>query len=140
MWRQLLALLLVCGSFCWSNGALAVTLQQRIEKFPRWSVATGLLTEGELTYPQWFAGEWTATSTLREQVAPMAPDVITPGFTRNQANIDRPYTFQVRFGSRTNNESPKITVDQFQDLEYSRSRSNSQRRTNCQCLLGQECG
>ncbi len=109
MWRKLIALLLV---FLWfTSNAEAATLQQRIDEFPRWSVATNLLTQGELTYPEWFAGEWTATSILREQVAPLAPQVITPGFERNWVNIDRPYTFQVRFGSTTTTVSPGITVN-----------------------------
>jgi hypothetical protein len=73
-------------------------------------LVTELHNAGELTYPQWFAGEWTATSILREQVAPLAPAILTPGFERNRANIDRPYSFQVRFGSTTNTVAQGITV------------------------------
>jgi hypothetical protein len=117
MWRKLIALLLVINNLWFTSNAEAVTLQQRIDEFPRWSVATDLLTQGELTYPQWFTGEWTATSILREQVAPLAPQVVTPGFERNRINIDRPYTFQVRFGSTTTTVSPGITVNQQQQEE-----------------------
>jgi hypothetical protein len=108
--RRLLMLLLVL-LLCWNDNALAATLQQRITDFPRWSLATNLLTEGELTYPQWFAGEWQATSILREQVAPLAPAVVTPGFDRNQSNIDRPYQFRVRFGSATTTVAAGIAVE-----------------------------
>jgi hypothetical protein len=112
MWRQCGVLLLVLSSFCWSNAAIAATLQQRIDAFPNWSIATGLHSAGELTYPQWFAGEWTATSILQEQVAPLAPTIVTPGFERNRASIDRPYIFQVRFGSASTTVASGITVDQ----------------------------
>jgi hypothetical protein len=108
--RWLMAIFLVLGSLWFAPDAMATSLPQRIAKFPQWSLATDLLREGDLTYPDWFAGEWTATSILREQVAPLAPDVVTPGFERNRVNIDRPYIFQVRFGSATNTVAPGITV------------------------------
>jgi hypothetical protein len=108
--RSLMTLLFVFGSFWFAPEAITVSLSQRIAEFPNWSLATGLVRAGDLTYPSWFAGEWTATSILREQVAPLAPDVVTPGFARNQVNIDRPYSFQVRFGSATNTVAPGITV------------------------------
>jgi hypothetical protein len=117
MWRQCWVLLLVLSSFCWTPEAMAATLEQRIKAFPTWSVATGLRSTGELTYPQWFAGEWTATSILREQVAPLAPAIVTPGFERNRASIDRPYIFQVRFGSTTTTVATGITVDQAQQSQ-----------------------
>jgi hypothetical protein len=108
--RWLLTLFLVLGNLWFAPDALATNLPQRIAEFPNWSLATGLIREGDLTYPDWFAGEWTATSILREQVAPLAPDVVTPGFERNKVNIDRPYNFQVRFGSTTNTIALGITV------------------------------
>jgi hypothetical protein len=108
--RWLMAIFLVLGNLWFAPDAMATSLPQRIAEFPRWSLATGLIREGDLTYPKWFAGEWTATSILREQVAPLAPDVVTPGFERNRVNIDRPYSFQVRFGSASNTVAPGITV------------------------------
>ncbi len=108
--RWLMAIFLVLGNLCFTPDAMAASLPQRIAEFPNWSLATNLIREGDLTYPEWFAGEWTATSVLREQVAPLAPDVVTPGFERNRVNIDRPYSFQVRFGSATNTVAPGITV------------------------------
>ena len=38
-----------------------------------------------------------ATSTLLEQVAPLAPDVVTPGFENNRQYIDKPIEFTVQF-------------------------------------------
>ncbi len=108
--RWLLTILLVLGNLWFASDALAASLPQHIAEFPHWSLATDLLREGDLTYPDWFAGEWTATSTLREQVAPLAPNVVTPGFEKNRVNINRPYSFQVRFGSSTNTVAPGITV------------------------------
>lgn len=105
----LMAIFLV-ASLWFAPEAMAISLPQRIAEFPHWSVATDLIREGDLTYPDWFAGEWTATSILREQVAPLAPGVVTPGFEKNRANIDRSYSFQVRFGSTTNTVAPGITV------------------------------
>jgi hypothetical protein len=108
--RWLMTFFLVLGSLWFSPDALANSLPQRIAEFPHWSLAKDLLRDGDLTYPDWFAGEWTATSILREQVAPLAPKVVTPGFERNRVNIDRSYSFQVRFGSATNTVAPGITV------------------------------
>jgi hypothetical protein len=108
--RWLMAIFLVLGNLWFAPDAIATSLPQRIAAFPSWSLATNLIREGDLTYPEWFAGEWTATSILREQVAPLAPDVVTPGFERNRVNIDQPYSFQVRFGSATNTVAPGITV------------------------------
>jgi hypothetical protein len=108
--RWLMGIFLVLGNLWFTPDAMATSLPQRIAAFPSWSLATGLIREGDLTYPEWFAGEWTATSILREQVAPLAPDVVTPGFERSRVNIDRPYSFQVRFGSATNTVAPGITV------------------------------
>lgn len=109
--RWLAGLFLILSSFWFAEGAMAASLPQRIAEFPRWSLVTEFHNTGELTYPQWFAGEWTATSILREQVAPLAPAILTPGFERNQVNIDRPYSFRVRFGSTTNTVAQGITVD-----------------------------
>jgi hypothetical protein len=108
--RWLLVLLLLLSNLCFVPAVLADSLARRIAEFPRWSAATNLIREGDLVYPDWFAGEWTATSILREQVAPAAPAVITPGFEQNKVNIDRPYVFRVRFGSAANTVARGVTV------------------------------
>ena len=54
--------------------------------------------KGDLYYPDWMAGTWKVTNILEEQVAPLAPDIVTPGFEDNQKYIGKPIVFPVRFG------------------------------------------
>lgn len=68
-------------------------------QYPHWHEPQLIEHQGELTYPEWFLGEWTATSTLLEQVAPLAPKIVTPGFEGNRKYLDRPISFPVRFKS-----------------------------------------
>jgi hypothetical protein len=78
--------------------ALAGKLSDRIDRFPNWNGAVQVTKhDGELTYPEWFRGQWLATSTLLEQIAPLAPDVVTPGFESNRKYINQPIEFTVQF-------------------------------------------
>jgi hypothetical protein len=80
------------------DNAFAATLSDRISQFPQWhSKPTVTVAKGDLFYPDWMAGTWQATSTLIEQVAPLAPNIVTPGFTDNQSYLDRSIQFQVKF-------------------------------------------
>jgi hypothetical protein len=102
LWVRLLqsifALLLLLGQVLAQGQALAGELQQRVAQFPQWQhKPTVRLSQNELTYPQWMAGTWTVTSTLVDMVAPLAPDVITPGFEGNRQFLHQPMTFRVRF-------------------------------------------
>jgi hypothetical protein len=81
-----------------SQGAIAGTLSQRMADFPQWQSPPQIgKLEGQLIYPEWFKGRWLATSTLLEQVAPLAPDLVTPGFDRNRTYLVRPIEFKVQF-------------------------------------------
>jgi hypothetical protein len=81
-----------------SQLAIAGTLSQRIADFPQWQSQPQIgKLEGQLIYPEWFKGRWLATSTLLEQIAPLAPDLVTPGFDRNRSYLDRPIEFKVQF-------------------------------------------
>jgi hypothetical protein len=81
-----------------SPSALAGKLSDRIDRFPNWDGAARVTRhDGELTYPEWFRGQWVATSTLLEQVAPLAPEVVTPGFESNRQYIGKPIEFTVQF-------------------------------------------
>ena len=78
--------------------AWAGDLSDRLQNFPHWqSPPKGSIAKGELIYPDWFEGSWTATSTLREAIAPLAPDIVTPGFEQNQESVGEPVIFTVRF-------------------------------------------
>ncbi len=104
-----------------SPSALAGKLSDRIDRFPNWTgVAQVARREGELTYPAWFQGRWLATSTLLEQIAPLAPDVVTPGFESNRQYIDKPIEFTVQFVP-----TRPAKVAKFSPLNLPRLKSNS---------------
>lgn len=99
--RQHLSLiLLVCLIlFGFNATALAGSLSDRLEEFPQWTSKPSVkLAKGDLEYPEWMAGTWNVASTLTEQIAPLAPDIVTPGFEDNQDYIDKAIAFSVRFG------------------------------------------
>jgi hypothetical protein len=103
-----------------SPSALAGKLSDRIDRFPNWAGAAQVTRhEGELSYPEWFEGRWQATSTLLEQIAPLAPDVVTPGFESNRQYIDKPIEFTVQF---VPNQPAKVA--KFSPLNLPRLKSN----------------
>lgn len=84
----------------YSPAAAAASLSERVEQFPQWTNKPSVkLAKGDLEYPEWMSGTWDVTSTLTEQFAPLAPDIVTPGFEGNQDYIDQAIAFQVRFGN-----------------------------------------
>lgn len=97
-WRLFWVLaLLLLWLFC-SGTAQAETLIERLALFPNWHEKPLVQpAKGDLIYPDWFAGDWTVTTTLVDMVAPLAPDVVTPGFESNRQFLDRPITFPVHF-------------------------------------------
>jgi hypothetical protein len=113
---KLLRLLSIAGLMIilvWTPGAAAatsLTLSERLQQFPTWPEVGALLTTGELTYPQWFEGEWLVTSLLTVRVAPLAPEIVSPGFEQTQQDLDRPYRFRVRYGSSTTAVTPGLEV------------------------------
>jgi hypothetical protein len=81
-----------------SQSAIAGALSDRIDRYPDWDTQLPVSHhEGELTYPEWFRGRWIATSTLLEQIAPLAPEIVTPGFESNRQYINKPIEFTVQF-------------------------------------------
>ena len=89
------AIAIWCGSI---QTSLAGELSDRLARYPDWNAQSKVaLHEGELSYPEWFRGRWMATSTLLEQVAPLAPEIVTPGFESNRQYIDKPIEFTVQF-------------------------------------------
>lgn len=82
----------------WPSFAAAGPLTDRIAAFPHWETKPPVQPyAGDLVYPDWFAGKWLLTSTLVDVVAPLAPEVTTPGFESNQRLLNEPVTCQVRF-------------------------------------------
>lgn len=97
-WRLIWVTALVLLWLLCSGVAQAGPLAERLEQFPRWDHRPPLETSrGDLAYPEWFAGEWRVTTTLLDRVAPLAPDVLTPGFESNRQFLNRPIEFSVRF-------------------------------------------
>jgi hypothetical protein len=89
--------LLVVLLFC-SGEAQAGQLADRLAQFPDWeSKPPVTAAEGDLVYPAWMEGTWQVTSTLVDQVAPLAPEVVTPGFESNRRYLNQPISFLVRF-------------------------------------------
>lgn len=94
---------------CWSGEAQAGQLADRLAQFPNWTSKPPVTSdEADLVYPEWMEGTWHVTSTLVEQVAPLAPDVVTPGFESNRRYLDRPVDFLVRFHTVNPSQSASL--------------------------------
>jgi hypothetical protein len=95
IWSFCLVVLLLFG---WSGNASAGELSQRLSNFPQWEKLTSVQpASGDLAYPQWMAGYWRVKSTLIDLAAPLAPDIVTPGFEANRKQLNQPISFLVRF-------------------------------------------
>lgn len=97
IWLGLLAIIwLTC-----SAQAAAETLTDRQQSFPNWqSKPTLRASEGDLVYPKWMAGDWRMTSTLIDMVAPLAPEIVTPGFEGNRQFLHKAIPAEIRFVSK----------------------------------------
>jgi hypothetical protein len=96
--RGILGLFLVLVFLLCAGEARAGQLADRLAQFPHWdSKPPVTAAEGDLVYPDWMEGTWMVTSTLVEQVAPLAPEVVTPGFEGNRRYLNEPINFLVRF-------------------------------------------
>lgn len=105
-WLRAIALLLpaLLGALFLAPTAIAGPLSERLATFPQWDTKPAELersTAGEdLVYPDWMAGTWQVTSTLVDLAAPLAPEIVTPGFEQNRDSLEQPVEFQVRFGGQ----------------------------------------
>ena len=96
--REILGLCLVLALLLLGGEAQAGPLADRLAQFPHWETQPPVTaTEGDLVYPDWMEGTWNVTSTLVDQVAPIAPEVVTPGFESNRRYLNQPVNFLVRF-------------------------------------------
>jgi hypothetical protein len=89
----LVLVLLVCG-----GEAEAGQLVDRLADFPHWESKPPVsAATGDLVYPAWMQGNWQVRSILVDQVAPLAPEVVTPGFESNRRHLNESISFAVRF-------------------------------------------
>ncbi|MEL6222932.1 MAG: DUF6816 family protein [Cyanobacteria bacterium J06627_8] len=96
----LLALWLIC-----SGATPFHPLSYRLAQYPNWKTKPPTETvNGDLLYPDWFEGTWRVSTTLIDAIAPLAPEVVTPGFDGNQDYLNQSVTFLARFV-----EPPEIT-------------------------------
>ncbi|MEH2381157.1 MAG: DUF6816 family protein [Nostoc sp.] len=96
--RKILIFWLVISFLLWTGEALAGELSERLANFPQWEKLTSAQpASGDLVYPEWMAGYWQVTSTLVDLAAPLAPEIVTPGFEGNRRQLNQPVSFVVRF-------------------------------------------
>jgi hypothetical protein len=94
---------LVLALLLWSGDASAGGLADRISSFPNWeSKPPVAIAKGDLVYPDWMAGKWNVASTLVDLAAPLAPNIVTPGFEGNWKYLQQPILFKVRFKPEKN--------------------------------------
>jgi hypothetical protein len=97
-WRSLFPLLLTLLFLTGPDPAQASPLAERISQYPNWSDKPSVqAAQADLIYPDWFTGRWTVSTTLVDLVAPLAPEVTTPGFEGNRPFLNQPIMFQARF-------------------------------------------
>lgn len=94
VWFGLLAFVwLMC-----SGGAAAESLTERQQAFPNWTGKPIVqASDGDLTYPKWLAGTWRMSSTLIAMEAPLAPEIVTPGFEGNRQFLHKAVPAIIRF-------------------------------------------
>lgn len=91
-------LCLVLVLLLWCGAADAGQLDRRLASFPNWEGKPSVqVAQGDLVYPDWMVGTWNVTSTLVDLAAPLAPNIMTPGFEGNRPYLNQPVKFQVRF-------------------------------------------
>ncbi|BBD59472.1 hypothetical protein NIES2109_22570 [Nostoc sp. HK-01] len=90
--------LIVLFMLGWARSADAGELSEHLTNFSQWEKLTSVQpASGDLAYPEWMAGTWKVTSTLVDLAAPLAPDIVTPGFESNRQQLNQPISFIVRF-------------------------------------------
>jgi hypothetical protein len=96
-WIYTLILVSIFFLFSFSD-VVAGELSVRLSEFPKWEHKPNVsVAVGDLIYPQWFAGSWKMSATLVDMIAPLAPDLVTPGFEGNRVYLNQPVVSQVRF-------------------------------------------
>ena len=92
-----IALLFLVWLFC-SGQARSGALAERLGNFPNWTDKPLVQTAvRDLVYPTWMSGVWSMTTTLVDMAAPLAPDMMTPGFEGDRQFLNQPVACLVRF-------------------------------------------
>ena len=93
----------VLALLLWCDGVSAGVLSDRISSFSNWESKPPIaVAKGDLVYPDWIAGNWNVASTLVDLAAPLAPNIVTPGFESNRQYLQHPVLFKVRFQPEKN--------------------------------------
>jgi hypothetical protein len=98
--QKLIFIIILCSIILLFNitEVFAGDLSVRLSQFPNWKHKPNVsVAVGDLIYPEWFAGNWKMNATLVDMVAPLAPDLVTPGFEGNRVYLNRPIVTEVRF-------------------------------------------
>lgn len=102
MKRLIWGLVLILSFWC-VNPVWAGALFDRVSTFPDWHTKPPVdRATSDLIYPNWIAGTWRVKSTLIDLVAPLAPEIVTPGFESNRDFVNQPIEFNVRFAQELN--------------------------------------
>jgi hypothetical protein len=104
----------------WSAPAWAGQLADRVAAFPNWTTKPIVdRAINDLVYPNWLEGTWRVESTLLDLVAPLAPEIITPGFESNRELLNQAIEFDVRFKKQAHQD---VIVDRaFNGLNIARA-------------------
>ncbi|MEM8505730.1 MAG: DUF6816 family protein, partial [Cyanobacteria bacterium P01_D01_bin.1] len=98
VWISLLAFVWLTCSGAASGAVIAQTLTERQQSFPNWtSKPIVQASDGDLVYPDWMAGTWRMTSTLISMAAPLAPEIVTPGYEGNRQFLHKAIPAVIRF-------------------------------------------
>ncbi|MBD1842956.1 hypothetical protein H6F89_05935 [Cyanobacteria bacterium FACHB-63] len=99
--KRLIWVLIWLLSFWCTSPVWAGALSDRVSTFPDWHNKPPVdRATGDLIYPNWIAGTWHVKSTLIDLVAPLAPEIVTPGFESNRTYVNQPIAFDVRFAKQ----------------------------------------
>jgi len=107
-----------CASPVWAG-----VLSDRVSAFPNWQNKPLVdRATRDLIYPNWIAGTWRVKSTLIDLVAPLAPQIVTPGFESNRAYVNQPIEFNVRFAKQQTKQLKGVIADRaFNGLNIARA-------------------
>jgi hypothetical protein len=96
--RSLFGLLVLFLCLVQPDLAATEPLTERLAHFPSWQGRPQTQTiKDDLVYPDWFLGDWSVETTLVDLAAPLAPDIISPGFDSNRLYLNQPIVFAARF-------------------------------------------